>query len=217
MYGYNTIKILIGRGYNKLTWMPGLLNRQLKSGLGWNNILLVYLLISSISTQAQQVFPVSTSGVLIPPNSLNLQDYANARGTDLFFTVSLNDPIETMVPVKFRLTVMHNGQDILVTDPNYNPPPFMLNQFQPEMLDGMALAPYLERSNLLGGGQNPENNLIPEGFNQICLEVIHYDRQVPISPKACVFGNFRLNDPPLLQKPFCGEEIPTLDPQTLFF
>lgn len=179
---------------------------------------LIYLLNAWTGVlRAQQVYPVTVNGVLIPPHSINLSDYANSRSADLFFNVQLNDPVEASVPVRFRLTVVNNGQEILQTDPSFLPLPRQLFQFQPEVLDGATLAPYLTQANLVGNGGTPLNNLIPEGFNQICLEVIHTERGVPISNKACVFGNFRLNEPPLLQQPNCGDELFLTEPSNLFF
>jgi hypothetical protein len=166
---------------------------------------------------SQQIYPVSINGVLIPPHSLSLNDYTNARASDLFFNVQLIDPVEAFVPIRFRLTIVNNGQEILQTDPSYLPMPRRLNQFQPEVIDGRELAAYLNRINLIGNGGPAQNDLIPEGINQICLEVIHDERGLPISRKACVLGNFRLNEPPLLQRPNCGDEIFLTETNNLFF
>ena len=156
----------------------------------------------------QQVYPVHVSGTLIPPYSLFLSDYSNDRAQDIMFNVMLNDPIEESRGVRFRLSIINNGQEIMFTDPNYLPPPHILEQFIPELMDGIDLSAYLNPQNLVASNGGIGSNAIPEGFNQICLEVIDYERGVPISGKACVHGLFIKSQVPILNTPVCDALIP---------
>ncbi|MBK7740258.1 MAG: hypothetical protein IPI42_06765 [Saprospiraceae bacterium] len=58
---------------------------------------------------------------------------------------------------------------------------------------------------------------VPEGFNQICLQMYGVDRYVPVSNKFCISGNFRLSLPPRIVKPAFNETIKKLPVQNLVF
>ncbi len=181
------------------------------------HILTVLLVIIGSKAIAQQIYPVNLNGVMIPPYSVLLSDYANARSQDLLFTATLNDPIEASRQVYFRITVKHNGRELMQTDPNAAIPPLTLNQFSPEMLTGSELAMYLDARNLRGLNSNNRSNALPNGFNQICLEVMDFQRKVPISRQICVGGLFRLFEPPLVTLPENRREVQPLPGQNLFF
>ena len=173
--------------------------------------------ICILEMDAQQIFPVNVEGMLMGPHSLVLSDYGFDRSEDILFIVTLQDPEEEFRLVKFNLTVSNDGQDILMTDPNYNPPPIMLEKDMPMMLNGADLAGYFEAANLISFGGFPAGDLLPEGFNGICLEVIDVERNVPISDQFCTFGFFQLSDPPILNTPICGAIIPADETQNLVF
>jgi hypothetical protein len=161
---------------------------------------------------AQQVYPVSLTGLLIPPHSLDLSVYGTQRAQDLVFTAALTDPIEPYRDTRLKLYVENNGQTLYTTDPNYGFQPIRLNRNQPVTLDGFALQPYLQPEALIGAaGQGQGSVIIPEGLNRLCLEVIDLERNVPISRKTCVTGGFFLNEPPILQTPYCGSNVPESD------
>lgn len=167
--------------------------------------------------QAQQIFPVHVNGVLIPPHSLTLSDYNFDRAQDIMFFLTLQDPVERNRRVKLRFTVLHNGTEILTTDPNYNPPPITLDKDIPLMIDGNDLAGYLNPNNLVNLAGESTSVLLPEGFNAFCLEVIDLERNVPISDRVCMTGFFELSDPPLLNTPICNEVLPWTETQNIIF
>ncbi len=166
---------------------------------------------------AQQVFPVNATAALLPPHSLVLSDYANERSQDMLFTVTLNDPVEPTRDVYFKLTVKHNGQDIMVTDPNFVPMPMQLSQFTPELITGSELAPYLQSHALIRTNGGDGSTSLPEGFNKICLEVIDLQRGIPISNQACASGFFQELETPIPELPACGLEIPYSETQNFMF
>ncbi|MCC6724874.1 MAG: hypothetical protein IT258_10215, partial [Saprospiraceae bacterium] len=167
---------------------------------------------------AQQVYPVSLTGLLIPPHSLDLSVYGTQRAQDLVFTAALTDPIEPFRDTRLKLYIENNGQTLYTTDPNYGFQPLRLNMNQPVMLDGFALQPYLQPEALIGAaGQGQGSVIVPEGLNRICLEVIDLERNVPISRKTCVTGGFFLNEPPILQTPTCFGNVPQTNFQSQTF
>ncbi|GJM36078.1 MAG: hypothetical protein DHS20C18_50790 [Saprospiraceae bacterium] len=167
--------------------------------------------------QAQQIYPVQVNGMLIPPHSLVLSDYSFNRAQDVLFFLTLQDPVENSRMVKLRLTILHNGTEIITTNPNYNPPPIILEKDNPLMIDGTDLAGYLDQNNLINLSGQQTGGLLPEGFNSFCLEVIDLERNVPISDRICVSGFFELSDPPLLNTPICHEVLPWTETQNIIF
>ncbi|MBK8567558.1 MAG: hypothetical protein IPN76_30635 [Saprospiraceae bacterium] len=176
------------------------------------------LLFFANTAFAQQVYPVSLTGLLIPPHSLDLSVYGTQRTQDLVFTAALTDPIEPYRDTRLKLYIENNGQTLYTTDPNYGFQPLRLNMNQPVMLDGFALQPYLQPEALIGAaGQGQGSVIVPEGLNRICLEVIDLQRNVPISRKTCVTGGFFLNEPPILQTPTCFGNVPQTNFQSQTF
>ncbi|MBI1226059.1 MAG: choice-of-anchor D domain-containing protein [Bacteroidetes bacterium] len=184
-----------------------------------NRLLPIFTILFFAKTAfAQQVYPVSLTGLLIPPHSLDLSVYGTQRSQDLVFTAALTDPIELYRDTRLKLYFENNGKTLYTTDPNANFTPIRLNMNQPVQLDGFALQPYLQPEALLGAaGQGQGSVIVPEGLNRICVEVIDLERNVPISRKTCVTGGFFLNEPPLLQLPACGGNVPQTNFQNQTF
>ena len=181
-------------------------------------ILIIILSIIGLSpTQAQQIHPVQATGSLIPPFSTVLSDYASIRSQDLMYTLTLNDPIEPSRQVYFRIKVKHNFQTIYQTDPNFATQPVTLQQFMPTLITGSDLALYLNTNALQAVAGTPVSNLLPEGFNQICLEVMDFECRVPISKEICVGGFFKTLEAPLLDLPICGGTANISTTQNLMF
>ena len=179
---------------------------------------LIFSVFAICNIIAQDVWPVQLSGSLIPPRSLDLSVYGSERTQDLTFNAILVDPTETSFLARLNLSIERNGEIITQTDPNFLGMPITLLQFQNISLDGSALQQYLNPENLVGGtGLGMGSPDIPEGFNQICLQVYGVERNVPISAKFCVSGNFRLNQPPQIVKPYCGEQIKVKETQNMIF
>ena len=154
------------------------------------------------SASAQQVWPIQVTGSLVPPHSLNLGVYGAERSQDLTFNAVLKDPVQASLQVRLNLSIEQNGNVIYQTDPNYPGMPITLNQFQNVLIDGNTLRSYLNPKALTGARGIGQGALeIPEGFNQICLQLYGVDRNVPLSSKFCMSGNFRLNQPPQFVKP----------------
>lgn len=166
---------------------------------------------------AQQVYPVNLSGVLIPPYSTHLSDYGSTSAQNLMFTATLNDPIESSRNVYFRLTIYNDGQELMQTNPNISQMPFQLFQHTPELITGTELAAYLDVNSMLNANGGTASNLIPEGFNRFCLEVMDAARQVPISKQVCVSGLFKNLEPPILSLPDCNTDVQHIPGQNMTF
>lgn len=176
--------------------------------------LAILLLLCTCGTLwAQQVYPVRVNATLVQPNSLVLSEYTFNRADDIMFVLTLTDPVEPTRLVRFRVTVLNEGNPVLVTDPNYAPPPIVLESQIPQMFNGADLAGYLNPANLqsLTGNGQP-GDLLPSGYNSICIEVIDVARGVPISDRICANGFFELAQPPLINSPACGSVLPWTSP-----
>ena len=167
------------------------------------------ILFFAVNLIAQKdVWPVQISGSMTPPHSLNLQVYGFERTEDLSFQLLLKDPVEANLLVRPVITIEQNGNIIYQTDPNFGGDPILLSQFEQMMINGSVLQKYLSNTALIGAKVNSTGSVeVPEGFNQICLQLYGVDRDVPVSNKFCISGNFRLNQPPQIVKPAFNEKI----------
>ena len=174
------------------------------------NIRSTSLLLSTLLTlilgtrEAQsQAYPVSISGMMDMPYSLNLEEYSTLRSNDLTFTVFFNDPVEPSRDVFLRLAIINeDGGTVMVTNPNFQPMPIQLQQGMNE-LDGASLAPYLMGQSLVNAQGGRGSSILPEGRHKVCLEVIDRQRNIPISGQFCISptGKFYRSRPPQLRLP----------------
>lgn len=138
----------------------------------------------------------------------------------LFLT--LTDFTVPSYQVKLRFTFTGNGYSI-TTSSLLNLPATTLSPGTPVEISGSDLAPYLATENLIFSGIDVADyqlrKVLPEGPCQICVEVIDFSNpnQPVLSNPACTQVWFSLNDPPLLNTPFCGTQITPTDPQQLIF
>ena len=173
------------------------------------------LTLCALVGYAQQVFPVSVSGQLIPPNSLRIQDYfTGMRDNDLMFTVALNDPVAETRQVKLQLKVESDGGVILTSDLS-RAPIITLDRNFPEMYTGADLAPYFLTLNNAQGSGVPL--FLTPGLNGFCLEVVDVATNKVLSNRGCALGFFNLAQPPILQAPACDVEIEQTETQNLAF
>lgn len=157
------------------------------------------------------VWPVQVSGSMLPPHSLNLKVYGTDRTEDLSFNVMLRDPIQPSLWVKPVITIEQNGSVVYQTDPNFAGKPILLSQFESMIVNGSLLGEYLSNVAMIGTTPSSVGSIkVPEGFNQICLQMYGVDRYVPVSNKFCISGNFRLSLPPRIVKPAFNETIKKL-------
>lgn len=186
-----------------------------------NHTLIVFLftILNILPAFSQnEIWPVQVSGTMLPPHSLNLKVYGVDRTSDLVFNAQLRDPAQGAIYVKPRVTIEQNGTILNQTDPNFIDEPVLLSQFENKVLDGGFLSKYLSNFAMAGyGGQGQGSIDVPEGFNQICIQMYGIDRDVPVSNKFCVSGNFRLNQPPQITKPYFNEKIAFKENQNLLF
>lgn len=136
--------------------------------------------------------------------------------------LTLTDFTVPSYQVKLKFTLTGNGYTIS-NQSLLNLPAFTLSPGTPLEISGSDLAPYLATQNLLFSGIDvadyDQRKVLPEGPCQICVEVIDFSNpnQAVLSNPACSQVWFSLNDPPLTNTPFCGNEITTSDPQQIIF
>lgn len=156
-----------------------------------------------ISVFSQNVYPVSVIATPIMNGTVYLSDYSNpdVLATRLHFTITLNDPVEPSRQISFRATILENGTEVLRTDPSYQGPVFTIFKGIPLDVYGYELSEYLNPDHMVGVSGNTGGNVLREGFNSICLEVIDVQRNEPISGKICASGYWAKLHPPLLTLP----------------
>ncbi|MBP9133968.1 MAG: hypothetical protein KBF75_08080 [Saprospiraceae bacterium] len=190
----------------------------MRNELSITGLILFVLTFTTPLFSQTDVWPVQVTGSMIPPYSLDLKAYGADRAGDMNFQVMLNDPEQSSLAVKPVLTVEQNGTVLYQTDLNFVSAPIVLSQFEPYSLNGEGLSAYLSNIALTGANGNGVGSiLIPEGFNQICLQMYGVERQVPVSNKFCISGNFRLNQPPQLVLPAFNEKIKMPELQNQLF
>lgn len=180
---------------------------------------ILFSALCALTLQAQtDVWPVQVSGSMLPPYSLNLKVYSLERAEDLSFNVMLRDPVQANLLVRPVITIEQNGSIIYQTDPNYAGKTILLSQFDQMLLNGAGLGEYLSNTALIGATANSTGSIeVPEGFNQICLQMYGVERNVPVSNKFCISGNFRLSQPPQIVKPSFNEKIKMPEVQNFVF
>ena len=180
---------------------------------------IISLLCFTVEISAQKdAWPVQVRGSMLPPHSLNLKVYGLERSSDLSFQLLLKDPVEANLYVRPVISIEQNGTIIYQTDPNFAAEPILLSQFEQMLLSGSSLEKYLSNTALIGASANSTGSVdIPEGFNQICLQLYGVERNVPVSNKFCISGNFRLNQPPQIVKPAFNEKIKMPPVQNMIF
>jgi hypothetical protein len=188
--------------------------------LFWIFLLLFFSFANRISFA--QTFPVQTFVQVSPPHTSYLPDYTDPMSNQMKIFLTLTDFTVPSYQVKLKFTLTGNGYTIS-NQSLLNLPAFTLSPGTPLEISGSDLAPYLATQNLLFSGIDvvdyDQRKVLPEGPCQICVEVIDFSNpnQVVLSNPACSQVWFSLNDPPLTNTPFCGNEIATSDPQQIIF
>ncbi|MBI3133319.1 MAG: fibronectin type III domain-containing protein [Bacteroidetes bacterium] len=151
-----------------------------------------------------------------------MPDYSDPFSNQLKIFLTLTDFTVPSYQVKLQFTLTGNGYSI-TTSSLLNLPVTTLSPGTPVEISGSDLAPYLATQNLVFNGidvaEYELRKILPEGPCQICVEVIDFSNpnQAVLSNLACTQVWFSLNDPPLLNTPFCGNTITPTDPQGIIF
>lgn len=172
--------------------------------------ILLHLLLASICGAGLKpamgqgtVFPVQVQAFPLVNATVYLSDFADpaVNASRLQFDVTLFDPVELSRDVYFRISIFENGTQVMRTVPGFIGPLVTLSKDVPTRITGLDLAPYLDRNNLVGVSGTGQANVLREGFNSICVEVIDLQRNEPISRRICAEGFWRRLDPPFLTLP----------------
>lgn len=182
---------------------------------------IVLLLFGCGLLHAQQVYPVQVTSMpaMFSAATVYLGDFAHIEATAgrLNFMIQLKDPVEQSRQVHFRLHVERRGTTVMMTDPSILPPLLTLMKDQPIMINGTDLAFYFDLNHLVGTSGFELSNVLPEDYYSICIEVIDYLRQIPISDKICVSGFLNQLSPPLLYMPQPGASLSPGQMNSLMF
>lgn len=183
--------------------------------------ILFFLFVALQVNSVAQTFPVSANLQLVPPYSVYLSDYTVGGNEQMKLNLFLRDLNEPSYAVKLFFVLEGAGIRI-ETNPNFAPPPIVLEGGVPQVLGADELGTYLDPRNLLFNGitrqQYEQRAALPEGFYKFSFRVLDYRRKdVQLSREATANAWFVLNDPPRLNTPVCGTTLPLRDPQNIFF
>ena len=184
---------------------------------------LVFLVAFIFATSLKaQTYPVQAFVQISPPFTSYLPDYSDPFNNQMKVLLTLTDFSIPSYQVKLRFTFEGNGYTIS-TASLLSLPVTTLTPGVPIEISGSDLAPYFNSANLIFSGIDVADyelrKVLPEGPCSICVEVIDFSNpnQSVLANTACSQVWFSLNDPPLLNTPFCGNVITPTDPQQLIF
>ncbi|WP_077399997.1 hypothetical protein [Cellulophaga omnivescoria] len=199
---------------NLIPFKTSILSAPINKLLGFALILLV-LLTSSVASA--QLFPVQVSPQLTPPYSLKLSDYSTSTTEKLLVNLLLTDVNESDLQVRLRFSISGNSVNIQSKDFVQNAAPIQLTGGIPLRLSNLDLQPYFDLQNLDGITPSEYSKPLPDGLYQFCFEVFDWTTGRPLSEKKCYPVYLVLNDPPFLNLPQNGEQVPAQDPQNIIF
>jgi hypothetical protein len=175
--------------------------RGLKQSISF---VVAFLLCASIAT-AQQL-----SGSLTINNPTpQLADYANGSLNKLDLVITATNPEFSVQNVRLKLyiesgnTVMAIGNDVVVGATGNISLPYNA----PQRFSSVSLAPYFQLQNLQGLNANTYQSTLPEGLYRFTFEVVDVTSQQVLGRISQQFW-VTLNDPPLLNTPTNGENLP---------
>jgi hypothetical protein len=185
-------------------------------------VLFLLLFLFLVSTAQAQLFPVQTSVQIIPPYSVYLADYATPGNDKLKLIMVQRDVSRPSYQVRLSFSIELNGKTILRTSPSFNPPAITLDPGIPSIISGLDLQPYLDSRNLDFNGYSRDEyertKALPEGSYQICVTAYDYRRpDVAVSNAGCNFYWLAKSEPPMVNLPACGTNIPIATPQQILF
>ncbi len=169
-----------------------------------------------------QTTPVNITTQLVAPYSVNLSDYATVSNEKLKVIIVQRDLSKATYQLRLRMSVSLNGQTIMVTSNQFNPPPITVQAGIPVEISGIELQSYLDTRNIDFVGYSREEyertKSLPEGSYEICFTALDYNRQtVQVSNDGCSSYWLSKSDPPLVNMPSCGSQIQAKLPQQVVF
>jgi hypothetical protein len=182
----------------------------------------VILIWITTTTAQAQLYPVQATSQLVPPYSVYLSDYATPGNEKLRVILVQRDLTQPAYQLRLVMSVELNGKVILRTARTYNPPPISLSPGIPTVISGADLSPYLDSRNIDFVGYSREQyertRALPEGSYQITFTAYDYRRQdVQVSNAGSNFYYLSKNEPPLINFPACGTQVPMRTPQQIIF
>lgn len=174
------------------------------------------------TTLRAQFYPVQATTQLIPPYSVYLPDYATPGNEKLRVILLQHDLTQAAYQLRLVLTVELEGRVIMRTSRRFMPPPITLDPGVPTIIAGTDLSPYVDAGNLEFTGFDRDQYLrtksLPEGNYRFTFTAYDYRRQdVQVSNVASGYYYLAKSEPPLINLPACGTQVPLRTPQQVIF
>lgn len=167
-----------------------------------------------------QSYEVQANIQVLPPYSVFLSDYTSPVSNKLNVTLMVNGAANLDYNVKLKFSIKGEGITIQ-TSPGFMPTPVKLYAGTIESYTGADLSAYFDPANLVFSGITKEQFMktgrLPEGIYQFSVQVVEYNRSIPVSYPASAMAWIILNDPPMWITPQANEKVKHQDPQNILF
>ncbi len=182
-------------------------------------LLLVFLFSLVYNNFFGQQFPVNIIPVVNAPAPVNFYNYADETSLNSPITVQifLNDL--TVNSRQIRLKTYFEGGNIAFSSKDFviGAQDLFIEGGVPLRLGINELAPYYKFENIQGINVGVYGKPIPEGSYNFCFEVYDYASGSKLSTKKCFPVFIFKNEPPILNLPFNGINIPPKDFENISF
>ena len=184
---------------------------------------LVSLLLAVSKVLVAQQYPVNVNANLLNPMPSKLSNYYLDNTQKLFVILTNKDMANPSIPVKLKLTLIGSSTQIVSrVGSEIGISPIFLDAGTPKTLTQQDLAPYFNINNLdfVGGfskSQYSTTGVLPEGNYSICVQVLDYYNNRPLSAAFCTYGSIFFSQPPTLLSPQNGNVVSAQDSKIINF
>jgi len=190
-------------------------NKQLTT----KTLITCYLILFTITSFAQQQYPVQVNQTFVPPYDSKLNSYATSTSVKMRLYLTMTDINISNRQVRLKLKFEGQGISAESTDFVTGASSVFLTGGTQQQFTNIDLAPYFQQENLVGINTQQYNQSLPEGSYTFCWEVYDYlTNQLISNPNlGCTDVYITLNDPPFLNMPQDGDQIVKTDPTNIIF
>jgi hypothetical protein len=181
-----------------------------------------FLLLFSKILFAQQ-YPVNVNANVLTPMPSKLTNFYTDNTQKLFVILTNKDMGNPSIPVKLKVTIIGSSTQIVSrVGSEIGVSPILLDAGVPKALTQQDLAPYFNINNLdfVGGFSKSQYNttgVLPEGNYSICVQVLDFYNNRPLSNPFCTYGSIFFSQPPNLLTPISNHTISGQDNKVINF
>jgi hypothetical protein len=185
-------------------------------------VLVNFLLLLSTILLSQQ-YPINVNTNVLTPMPSKLTNFYSDNTQKLFVILTNKDLGNPSIPAKLKVTIIgSNTQIVSRVGSEIGVSPILLDAGVPKTLTQQDLAPYFNINNLdfVGGfskSQYSTTGVLPEGNYSICVQVLDFYNNRPLSTPMCTYGSIFFSQPPSLLAPLSNATINGQDNKVINF